>query len=79
MSRSSKEADVVFWTRVGTGKPDEEDMEKMEKRQKQNLSGEDEEKDIIHLISKCFGSNYARRMREFDQCPGRIGCNGKIH
>ena len=44
MTLSSKEADVVFWTRVGTGKPDEETMEKIEKRQKQHLSGEDEEK-----------------------------------
>jgi hypothetical protein len=54
MSLSSKEADVVFWTRVGTGKPDEEDMEKMEKRQKQNLSGEDEEKrkEIEEVLSE---------------------------
>ena len=41
---SSNEADVVFWTRVGTGKPDEERMKEIEKRHKQHLSGEDEEK-----------------------------------
>ena len=44
ISLSSNEADVVFWTRVGTGKPDKETLEKIEKKQKQHLSEEDDEK-----------------------------------
>ena len=44
MTLSSKEADVVFWTRVDTGKPDNGAPEQMDKRHKQNVSGEEEEK-----------------------------------
>jgi hypothetical protein len=44
ISLSSNEVDVVFWTRVGTGRPDDDDIEEIEKRQKQNISGEDDEK-----------------------------------
>jgi ABC-type amino acid transport substrate-binding protein len=44
VSLSSNEVDVVFWTRVGTGRPDDDELEEMEKRQKQNISGEDDAK-----------------------------------
>jgi ABC-type amino acid transport substrate-binding protein len=54
ISLSSNEVDVVFWTRVGSGRPDEEVMEEIEKRQKQHLSGEDEEKrkEVIETLDE---------------------------
>jgi ABC-type amino acid transport substrate-binding protein len=68
ISLSSKEADVVFWTRVGTEKPDEEDMEKMEKRQKQNLSGEDVEKrkEVQEVLNE-GGSRMQRNMMDMPE------------
>jgi DNA gyrase/topoisomerase IV subunit A len=67
MTLSSKEADVVFWTRVGTGKPDEEAMEQMEKRHKQHLSGEDEEK--RKEIGEALSEGGSRMQREQMDMP----------
>jgi ABC-type amino acid transport substrate-binding protein len=67
ISLSSKEADVVFWTRVGTGKPDEDEIEEFEKRQKQNISGEDEEKreEVIEALSE----GGSRRQKDMMDMP----------
>jgi hypothetical protein len=67
MTLSSKEADVVFWTRVDTGKPDEETQKEIEKRQKQHLSGEEEKRKEIGEALSEGGSRMQRNMMDMPE------------
>jgi ABC-type amino acid transport substrate-binding protein len=68
ISLSPKEADVVFWTRVGTVRSDEDDREQIEKRRKQNLSGEDVEKrkEVQEVLNE-GGSRMQRNMMDMPE------------